>query len=528
MFSLLQKLPTSKRRLVLESKFVQQERLDLESWAVNVKRQRTSTSSEIQDLDRLPSAEFINEKDVPFDNEACSDDIPKESACLAICEIAEPDEPSPALLEDGEADSETEANTPWQDSDIDLMGICSERLRRGSEVCADCCMLNPQTTTDEDNQCSGSDATVPDVPKPEGGSVRGVACKVRRSKPYYQANVCVETLYLVAREVPELPDALDGLVVLTAMKHRILNGIGGGSSFEARVRAAVPEVLREHGLVAEDLGLGFHVMISMRFWIRPPLHTPHQQSLEAALSAWSRLSPFRMQAGESRSIARASVSDLQSRWLAFRNAYLSILEEHGKCRDQIAARLDALEDAAHSLRERRLERWNREQMSQHDRLCHRSRRAAAAARAPYLLAARLARAERQNQQAMAAEEHRQRQAEAAERRLERLNRRALAQEDLQSHAMRRAEMVEARLVRRIERLLCTWQRARRQQQRCRAAREARLVREAGRAAKRKLQAKRAAIAAAHAAARRARTKRDSLWRWLRRPDLTIGEMLSRR
>merc|ERR1719253_2225241 len=99
----------------------------------------------------------------------------------------------------------------------------------------------------------------------------------------------------------------------------------------------------------------------MRSWVRPPLHTPQSRSLEKTLDAWQRLAPFAAGAcdGAARQQgrgARMSPLEAEARWLAFKQAYLEVLEEQGHCRGRAAERLAALEEASRLMRERRLER----------------------------------------------------------------------------------------------------------------------------------------------------------------------------
>lgn len=243
---------------------------------------------------------------------------------------------------------------------------------------------------------------------------------------------------MVAREVPDQRQAHQAHAALMAVKRQILLACAKGTSFnndfEHAVRASIPEVLRQRGATAQGLGLRFHVQISMRSWIAPPLHTPQSSSLDSTLGAWRRLAPFRHAAGSRASPCRVRLSPLEAeaQWHAFREAYLDVLVGQGQCRDQVAARLDDLEDAAQPLRERRLEQWNRQCMAGEDNLRHRGWRAKQAARGGACSTP--------EERAM---RHFERQ-QLRERRQSRRERRALAREDGLARARRRQEARETR------------------------------------------------------------------------------------
>eukprot|EP00747_Dinoflagellata_sp_TGD_P103988 gnl/TRDRNA2_/TRDRNA2_169134_c0_seq1.p1 gnl/TRDRNA2_/TRDRNA2_169134_c0~~gnl/TRDRNA2_/TRDRNA2_169134_c0_seq1.p1 ORF type:complete len:428 (-),score=82.09 gnl/TRDRNA2_/TRDRNA2_169134_c0_seq1:21-1235(-) len=375
-----------------------------------------------------------------------------------------------------------------------------------------------------------------------GCSVRGLARKLRKNRPYYQANICVETLNLVSREFMELSKALDALVVLTAVKQRIVAGRpkakeeeestekGGrctlaweGEDFEKCVRAAIPEVLLEHGANAAEMGLGFHVMMSMRFWIRPPLHTPHRRCLDDALRDWQMLADFRM-SRKARHVQQQE--ELEGRWRAFREAYLDILAQHGQCRKRSAARLDSLEAAAKPYRERQLERWNRKAMACEDRWRHRSWREVAVLRAAERTAAKAAQAERRRLLA-------ERRAEARRRSEEQARNRAIAREEAQARAKSRSEFQEAKAVRHVVRLLVRWQRVRKRRDRRKAGQAKKAARmaqqEARTAHAAKVASERAAREAASTARREQRlqkAERQAHWRWMMRRDMTMDELVS--
>eukprot|EP00913_Durusdinium_trenchii_P034906 g32652.t1 len=106
-------------------------------------------------------------------------------------------------------------------------------------------------------------------------------------------SLCIQSLCMTARKVRELDRAVDILLMLMSIKQK-MGGIVDPSAG------------------AQEMGLRFQVMMCMRFWVRPPLHTPQQAKLEDALQAWSRLTRFRSPLGQgARGFARMDLKELE-------------------------------------------------------------------------------------------------------------------------------------------------------------------------------------------------------------------------
>lgn len=196
-------------------------------------------------------------------------------------------------------------------------------------------------------------------------AVGGVHRRSRRGRGggAFHASVTVGALCLSTGEVLRRGRAVEHLQVLREIRAALLERRRAAAHFDKAACGAMRETLLAHGVDAAALGLRFHVQVSMRSWILPPLHTPHTQDLDAALRARGRL------VAAAAPCARRSRSPESARrqWAALRAAYVAILEAHGQQRGRIAARLDALERAAEGHRERRLERWHRRAMAREDR-----------------------------------------------------------------------------------------------------------------------------------------------------------------
>ncbi|CAK9012049.1 Ankyrin-2 (ANK-2) (Ankyrin-B) (Brain ankyrin), partial [Durusdinium trenchii] len=176
--------------------------------------------------------------------------------------------------------------------------------------------------------------------------MRGIASFYRKGTVFYQVSLCIQSLCMTARKVRELDRAVDILLMLMSIKQK-MGGIVDPSLFVQKMTDAVPAAFEEYGVTAEEMGLRFQVMMCMRFWVRPPLHTPQQAKLEDALQAWSRLTRFRSPLGQgARGFARMDLKELEERWRAFREVYLDILTEGGPSdqsrRFNASRRLDAL------------------------------------------------------------------------------------------------------------------------------------------------------------------------------------------
>jgi len=477
-FALLKRLPAARRRLALETQFTEPQRLALEAWAISSSEATASTSSGAGRAGKRNDEGAVKCRGGPQSSStgsvlevrgigSCHDGMGSDAGSFA-----------PAALRNNDATCHAEHGNEQS------LGTSEGAAKRGPpEITNPNCSSFPSIGTDK--------------------GVRGVAWKWRRSGARYQANVCVEALYFIAREVPDLQTALDDLVVLTSIKQRILmqgSRRDACNEFESRVRAAVPAALEAHGMSAEELGLRFHVMVSMRFWIRPPLHTPQQQSLERALHAWGRLNGFRQ------GYARIDPLVRQSQWVAFREAYLGILAEQGQDVVRSAARLDALEEVWRPHRERQIAARERTAVERTARVCAARERAEGAA--------------------MAKEERRQCRAEAFERRqaskvtktrgcraIEANEGNPLRQKGCQGTA-------SARIIRRVTHLLGQWQRTQGRGDRREAAQRAKIARRDARverqracmAARARKRAATAECAMARASAWQRREEQAACWR----------------
>lgn len=467
-FSLLQKLPPSRRLKLLQDCFSQTHRLALEAWVLAYR------------------------------------DMHKGQRLLSVTE------------------PETASFSPADPSEGS-----SERCQRDHVAASQDAMLEAVdrqkilaiTDSEQAKAAMATSKFTEKQPPKAANTMRGIASFYRKGIAIYQVSVCVQSLCITARKVKELDRAIDILLVLMSIKQKI--GRVEPELFAQNMTTIVPAVLEEHGMTAEDLGLRFQVMMCMRFWVRPPLHTPQQAKLEDALNAWRRLIRFRSPVGQgARGFARMDLNELQERWLAFREEYLDILETGGSgghCEDRRSSasrRLDALAEASRPQRERRLERWNRLAMLQEDRPRHQSKKAARAfereQRGRKRKAAHLA---------VRCRSHRRDSASTGGRRRSwRGTRPPSCQSAAEAH-----ELTWKRLLR----LLGRWDRAHQKGQRIFATEKKAAAKEAAfqkqkeaQAAQQAQRERRAAMSVERAAAKRMREDQRSRWKWLNRKAVT--------
>ncbi|CAE8593299.1 unnamed protein product [Polarella glacialis] len=343
------------------------------------------------------------------------------------------------------------------------------------------------------------------------------------------------------------------------------------------MRRAWVETESEVGVeTMEDLGLKFSLTLRKSYWIgRSTLHTPRIACLETAL-AYRRQFAELQQALSHRGVVscgllnRFSIADLEDNWHRFSALYIEACCSLGetanidasspKSREAVANRLAALAEANSVNREKQLRAWNCRHMLQEERLqrqaarTERQDRAVANQPAAQVEANSVDREkqlrawncrhmlqeERLQRQAalterhallrecraMRREERLQRQAERAERRTLLRERRAMGGED-RDHARRRklpSELVQD-LVRRWERLQFRLQSQRRRQEAAVLQQELAKQRAAALSNCKELAKQRAA---AKVELRRCRREREERWRWMKRRDLTMADMLGQR
>eukprot|EP00927_Polykrikos_kofoidii_P080268 TRINITY_DN77139_c0_g1_i1.p1 TRINITY_DN77139_c0_g1~~TRINITY_DN77139_c0_g1_i1.p1 ORF type:complete len:732 (-),score=120.74 TRINITY_DN77139_c0_g1_i1:56-2251(-) len=456
LFALLQRLSAPRRRWALREELSQRERLDLEAWAVAARNRTSSTAAESATRQGetavfvVPGCFSTGNDDQMVTLHDSASESEQFNEALAVCD----DTPrcsgvvDEALSLDQSSSDDSDANGPLMDGDI---------LPASSEFKH---MLEDGVVEEKAH-------------RPFGGVTKGILNVYGRSE-WYLANVNIRNLRVSSRKVVDLTLAVDLLVALTDLKQRIAPC--KNEEFEDCVRQFLPEVLKDHELSAEDTGLTFSVSLHMKCWFPARAsvehHTPASSDLEGTLAVWRLLDQFSWRREWPRRGIRKDrrlgvwMHGLHEEWPNFRCVYVDILASFGTCRNVSASRLDDLEKASDSYRQRHIEEWNRQTMAAEERWQRkvsgeqrtnagiRWNRVAMAAeeRRQRRFEAQEKLLQRRCRKAMAAEERRQRRLSIFERQSESENRRAMAREDRR----RKSEEAEELVVQRIRKLVGSW------------------------------------------------------------------------
>merc|ERR1712224_589041 len=143
------------------------------------------------------------------------------------------------------------------------------------------------------------------------------------------ASVCMHGLSVFSRHVQDLPKALDYLMVLTAIKQRMLSATVG--SFEDRVRQAIQSVTDEQRALVSEMVMGFRVQFQMRRPLGINFWSHRVYDLEQALDMLKYLGRFR-----GGTIGRPNTQECMSRlkqfdseWQSFRDVYGCMMKSLG-------------------------------------------------------------------------------------------------------------------------------------------------------------------------------------------------------
>lgn len=331
--------------------------------------------------------------------------------------------------------------------------------------------------------------------------VRGIGCIQMGDRVYYSASVMIGILGVSSRVVVELATVLDHLAVLTTFKQRALQGMRSGQDFEVALRNALADTMRELGVEAvEELSLRFYLTLSKSYWIgrRQKLHTPKIASLETVLGHWRRFARLQQEFSHPDGrvyrglLNRHSPPELEDNWRRFVEAYLDASCGLAACAEATSAASGTAGGSAWHSRE------------------------AVARRLEGLVAANAWHRDKQlgawNTRRLHSEEVRQRRAERCERALRRRECRDLQREDLASQlGAGRSKTVEAEVQELSESWLALLARRRRLHD-LRARRHSEAAARRARATRRTEE-------------RQMRQARDARWRWMKRRDLTMADIM---
>lgn len=552
LYSLLQQLTATRRREFLRFTFSEMERLALETWIVSWKAQR-SPPKPCAELRVQGSSSTGSEQSGRGESVVENSEVDSEVDGLVVLSRSESEGESEMLAL---GDDDVLARTAHEDlrgcETYDLDGFREsdeETLDHAMGPCALAFPLRyePEVHSDRHLAAEGSSILAPvDAglqTKATGKSgVRGlIKQQFHSSTLFYAAVVNVQNMRIGSRFTQDLAAALDFLVVVTAIRQRVISQVNSGRGFGESLTQSVPVVLSEQGTTVSELGLWFRVEAQISCWLRRPVVTPLFRDVELAFAAWQRLAPYRWTAGLRVDLALDMwMHKLFFEWPAFRRHFLDILEESGRCRIEWAARLEDwwLEDTPR--REKNIELWNLQRM----------RAAETEQRMPELLEA--ARNEKWNRremlseerrqlyvqkqertwqlrclQAMRSEERRQRRVLRWESRAQRRCQRAMLHWDRWSSAWNRhSERNEQREVSLVLQELKRWRQEVSKQMAEEEHRSRRVVAAQRSAARRALRRQLLAKASAkRVEGQRQRAAKDARWKWMNRPGLTMDDMM---
>jgi len=240
-FSLLQKLPPSRRLKLLQDCFSQTHRLALEAWVLAYR--------DMHKGQRLLSV--------------------TEPETASFSPVADPSEGSSKRCQQHHLAASQHAMLEAVDRQKTLAITDSEQAKAA--------MATNKFTEKQ--------------PPKAANTMRGIASFYRKGIAIYQVSVCVQSLCITARKVKELDRAIDILLILMSIKQKIgrvltaqsvsqslqLHTLAFSSQcpgvepelFAQNMTAIVPAVLEEHGMTAEERGRGqiasayiiFHIII---------------------------------------------------------------------------------------------------------------------------------------------------------------------------------------------------------------------------------------------------------------------------
>eukprot|EP00927_Polykrikos_kofoidii_P018254 TRINITY_DN18425_c0_g1_i1.p1 TRINITY_DN18425_c0_g1~~TRINITY_DN18425_c0_g1_i1.p1 ORF type:complete len:334 (+),score=54.58 TRINITY_DN18425_c0_g1_i1:136-1137(+) len=317
------------------------------------------------------------------------------------------------------------------------------------------------------------------------GSFPGITRVLLNGNYFYGARILLDGLVLRARRSRSLERALDDHILLLAIKARvrIWSSASHGEltspprTFEDKLRSAIPEVLEENGVESSQFGLYIRVSVPANYWIGRRLLSPIYtlDSLDAVLNLWRKFREARGELGVGRANLRYCCSPEEAThiWERLRDVYSAAWVQRGTDVRLVNEKLSALEATTAQHRRNHVKHWQN------------------------------ARADREKQLDRAAE-RRVRFANARRRREEKRERVAMRREDLRRQS--------APVIVQLDRLASSWagelQKIKKQEANFRA----RVSRRAAAACQREKQA-------------RLRALHERRWRWLRRKDLTMEEIL---
>lgn len=188
----------------------------------------------------------------------------------------------------------------------------------------------------------------------------------------YKAKVRFDAIYIEMFSAKcDLPTALEYLVILTAVKQKMMEESGTPGIFAERLRETLISCVREHGKVYADLDLRFGVTQAAGMFVGRELRSPAVRSIAGLEKLRSILAPFR-KCGRNNWGRRGlfqlySPETFQREWLRFQSAIAETWRTAGTDSDSILRKIHGLYEANSGLRENHLQAWELKHMALEDR-----------------------------------------------------------------------------------------------------------------------------------------------------------------
>ena len=196
----------------------------------------------------------------------------------------------------------------------------------------------------------------------KGSSVKGMVGCVTKIKSSYRACICFDAIKIYTSQC-HLPTALEYLVILTAVKQKVLQS--SQTAVEDRLQQALSSAAREHGRDAAELGLRFAVFQRAGIFIGSDsqVRSPSVCDVQDFVKIRRCLDPFPAYAkhtwkGGSIYWSHSPV-DLQDAWERFQRALSEAWQAAGVDSAAFIQKTLTLYEANASLREKHLQSWER-------------------------------------------------------------------------------------------------------------------------------------------------------------------------
>ncbi|CAK8993840.1 DnaJ protein homolog 2 [Durusdinium trenchii] len=282
---------------------------------------------------------------------------------------------------EAESERETQQAASKAKSSNDDPKEAADRSTTASQAAADapCMLLGPKRK--QLSEASASEATLSLIPalvrfgrakkkqKKQKTEMRGVFRSGRR----YKAKVGLVSLCISTRAC-DLPTAIEFLIILSSVTQRMQGASQDSEAlFRSRLEEALEQSLAEHGRSYEDLSPRFYLDLKIGILLgRHRLRSPTVRSPQEVAKLHSLLTPFRKcktKVGQNSGaiFGRYGPSDLEGLWTHMQEVVKEMWESAGEGRSAAPLRRIRARYTSHAgIRDKHLQRWERQHMRKND------------------------------------------------------------------------------------------------------------------------------------------------------------------